>query len=206
VDAHGGPVNITITISDATTAVQTSFQVSLAAVNDRPVARADSYATSNGETLAVTGAGMLANDTDVDAGDSVLVAAINGDAAAPGTAITLASGARLTVNADGSFTYDPTGAFAALGAGEQATDTFDYEIVDSHGGSSIGSVVINVSGAEVAPPRRAAAAADAAVRSGSDRGCRAGLFLESGGGHRTRRRAGERAAPTGYRHGYGSGG
>ena len=51
---------------------------------------------------------MLTNDTDVE-GDSLTVVRVNGLAANVGTPVTLASGAIVTLNTDGSFTYDPNG-------------------------------------------------------------------------------------------------
>jgi VCBS repeat-containing protein len=63
----------------------------------------------------------------------------------------LASGARLTVNADGSYSYDPDGAFEFLGAGESALDSFTYVASDSQGGSDTATVTIAVSGVNDAP-------------------------------------------------------
>src|SRR5262249_45264514 len=63
----------------------------------------DSGTTSEDGKLTVNVAnGVLANDTH-DAGDAIHVTAVNGDAAAVGNQITLASGAKLTLNADGSY-------------------------------------------------------------------------------------------------------
>ena len=50
--------------------------------------------------------GLLANDTDAEGGP-LAVASVEGSAASVGTAITLDSGATLTVNADGSFALHP---------------------------------------------------------------------------------------------------
>ena len=61
---------------------------------------------------------MLDNDDDAD-GDTLTVTKVDGGAANVGTQIALASGALLTVNADGTFAYDPNGAFEALDAGER---------------------------------------------------------------------------------------
>ena len=68
----------------------------------------------------------------MDAGDSLTVSAVNGTAVV-GQAITLPSGARLTVNADGSYSYDANGAFASLAAGANGSDSFTYTVRDSPG-------------------------------------------------------------------------
>ncbi|QNM83048.1 hypothetical protein H8M03_01405 [Sphingomonas sabuli] len=52
-------------------------------------------------------------DSDPD-GPALQVTAVNGEAAYVGTQITLDDGSLLTVNADGTFTYDPNGAYATI--------------------------------------------------------------------------------------------
>ncbi len=68
-------------------------------------------------------------DTDPN-GDALTVTEVNGRAAGVGTAVTLDSGAQLTLNADGSFDYDPNNQFEALDAGDTATDSFVYTLSD----------------------------------------------------------------------------
>ena len=125
----------TFTVSDGqggTTAETVSFTI------DRPaVAHADAFSTAE-NAAAVAGtvaAGVLGNDVDPDTNDNtgITVTAVNGSTADVGTQITLASGALLTLNADGTYTYDPNHAFdylpaSASGAKSTATDTFTYTI------------------------------------------------------------------------------
>jgi VCBS repeat-containing protein len=92
------------------------------AVNDSNAT--DQYTPVNGN--------VLANDF-APTGDTMTVATVNGSAAKVGTPITLASGALLRVNADGSYTYTPNGAFSSLSPGQSATDTFTYSAVDARG-------------------------------------------------------------------------
>lgn len=103
------------------------------------------------DTASVTEAGVLtgnvfANDLH-DGGAAPQVAAINGNGAAVGTQIVLASGALLTVNADGSFNYDPNGAFnhlaqTGLGASnDQGTDSFTYTLTE--GDTATVTITIN---------------------------------------------------------------
>src|SRR3546814_19669740 len=61
--------------------------------------------------LADNGSGM---DSEPE-GDTVAVRAVNGVAADVGSQVALASGALLTLNADGSVSYDPNGQFESLG-------------------------------------------------------------------------------------------
>jgi Ca2+-binding RTX toxin-like protein len=76
-------------------------------------------------------AAVLANDTGV-----VRVAQINGAAVVPGQVITLASGAQILVNANGTLSFLVNGAYQQLGAGQTATETFTYTAADP-GGSPI---------------------------------------------------------------------
>jgi VCBS repeat-containing protein len=137
------------TISDlAGATASAAVQVTLTGVNDRPVAFADSNAKD--EDHAVAG-NVLANDDDIDVGDTLAVAAVNGSAANVGAPIVLGSGARLTVNKDGSYTYDPAGQFEYLGVGESITDSFDYTIADLGGATASATTRITVTGVNDAP-------------------------------------------------------
>jgi large repetitive protein len=90
---------------------------------------------------------VLANDN----GDPLTVTAVNGSSDNVGIQITLASGALLTVNADGSFAYDPNGQFGPRGR-RQRHDSFTYTISDGQGGSDTATVTLTVTG--VAPPNQ----------------------------------------------------
>ena len=134
-DGHGG-----------TTAETLNFAI------DRPaVATADGIATAENATAVVGGGNpnLLANDVDKD-GDAITLTQVNGSAGNVGTQITLASGALLTVNADGTYTYDPNHVFdylpgSASGASNtSATDSFSYTI---DGGSTV-TVTVTVNGVD----------------------------------------------------------
>jgi hypothetical protein len=95
-----------------------------------------SYPTSFGQTLTIGGGtGLLANLSD-SPGLAPTVTAINGSTAGVGTPITLPSGATLTVNADGSFTYTPAAGFAG-------NDSFTFTAGDGPTSASA-TVIINV--------------------------------------------------------------
>jgi VCBS repeat-containing protein len=123
--------------------------IAITGVNDLPVAVEDANTTD--EDHAVAG-NLLANDTDVDTGDTRTVISVNGQEANVGTTVRLDSGALLKVNADGGYTYDPNGQFEFLGAGETRTDTFTYRASDSHGASSDPATVsVTITGMDDAP-------------------------------------------------------
>jgi CSLREA domain-containing protein len=99
--------------------------------NIPPQAVDDQYTTDENTLLSVAAAdGVLSNDEDWD-GDSLTVAAVNGDTGAVGLQVTLSSGALLTLNGDGSYIYDPDGQLEYLAVGEVFTDTFTYQASDS---------------------------------------------------------------------------
>ncbi|RUM90819.1 MAG: hypothetical protein DSZ27_07640 [Thiomicrospira sp.] len=98
-----------------------------------PASANTTYRTSEDEMLSVNVShGVLANDVDQE-NDALHVFRINGTEVSSGDTVTLTSGALLTVNSEGSFDYDPNGAFDDLDAGEVATDNFTYAIKDVHG-------------------------------------------------------------------------
>src|SRR5439155_24444892 len=91
--------------------------------------------------------------SDADAADTLAVSAVNDDPLAVGSPITLASGATLTVNGDGTFTYDPTtsATLNALAAGDSTTDSFTYTIADPYGATSTATVTMTITGVNDSP-------------------------------------------------------
>ncbi|MCP4786979.1 MAG: tandem-95 repeat protein, partial [Fuerstiella sp.] len=83
---------------------------------------------------------VTADFTDVDATDahgfSVDATATNGT---------------VTDNGDGTFSYSTNGHYDYLGAGEEATDTFTYTVLDQAGGSDTKTVTITVTGTNDVP-------------------------------------------------------
>ena len=138
------------TIADLAGATSTAnVQIQVSGVNDAPVALGD--ANSTDEDTAV-GGNVLANDTDVDLGDTFSVGAVNGQAAAVGTEITLGTGALLTVSANGSYSYDPNDRFESLGVGQSAADSFTYVATDALGApSNTATVNLTITGVNDAP-------------------------------------------------------
>ncbi|PNW59010.1 UNVERIFIED_CONTAM: hypothetical protein BEN50_05760 [Euhalothece sp. KZN 001] len=124
-----------------------TVNINLTNVNEVPTAEDDTGNTPEDDVLTVDVAnGVLANDTDPDEGDTLTVSAVNGNEDDVGTEITLDSGALLTLNANGSYDYDPNGAFEELNDGETDTDTFTYTVSDGNGGTDTAEVTITING------------------------------------------------------------
>ena len=144
--------------------------VNVAPVNDAPVAVADTgNAVEAGVAAGSNATGnVLANDTDVDIGDTKTVTtptAPGGLAGLHGT---------LTLSADGSYIYAVNNADAAVNALRLATDTltdtFNYTMRDAAGLTSSSTLTITIHGANDAPVAladTAAATEDAAVVTGT---------------------------------------
>ncbi|WP_099066659.1 beta strand repeat-containing protein [Nostoc linckia] len=115
--------------------------------NNNPTATNDSVTTN--EDNAVNG-NVLTNDTDPDTGDILTVSAVNGNAADVGNQITLASGALLTLNSDGSYNYNPNGQFESLAVSATANDSFTYTISDGSL-TSTATVNLTINGVNDAP-------------------------------------------------------
>jgi VCBS repeat-containing protein len=140
----------TLTDSSGATASAT-VTITIQGANDAPLAVNDTASTGENQVLVILTSGVLANDTDADAGDTKTVVAVNGQAAAVGTQITLASGALLTAQADGNYRYDPNGKFESLRVGQSATDSFTYTLVDGQAATSSALVTITIQGANDGP-------------------------------------------------------
>ncbi|MEA3032374.1 MAG: hypothetical protein QOH86_390, partial [Sphingomonadales bacterium] len=130
--------------------------INITAVDDPPVAQPDAVATAENAVLAGNvfsnnGSGV---DSDVD-GPPLQVSAVNGVGASVGQTITLPSGAKLTLNANGTFSYDPNGAYNHLtntAGGEtgasntQGSDSFTYTL---QGGNTT-TVTVTINGVATA--------------------------------------------------------
>jgi len=149
-----GTFTVTATDSKGLTATQT-VTVTVTAVNDAPVAVADVAAAT--EDGAVVTGNVSTNDTDVDTGDT--------------KAYTLnAPVAGLTLNANGTYSFDPTNAaYQNLAAGATRAVVANYTLTDSKGATSTSTLTITVTGVNDAPVATAAvntATEDGAVVTG----------------------------------------
>ena len=140
---------IAVTVDDGLTGTDTeNVLVNVIAIDDPTVLQNDAVTTTenvvlNGSVFADNGFGP---DSDPDT--PLVVSAVNGNAGNVNNPILLASGALLTVNANGNFTYNPNGALDYLpapGSGASnlsVTDTFTYTVTPT------ASVTVTVTGVD----------------------------------------------------------
>jgi hypothetical protein len=106
-------------------------------VGTAPASVNDVYSAIGNISITHTNAtGVLLND---GAANGISVVAVNGNAANVGAATTTTQGGNITVNTDGSFTYNPP-------AGYEGADQFTYTIDNGFAAPSTATVTLNVSG------------------------------------------------------------
>ena len=104
--------------------------------NRAPASKDDFYTVSEDALLAVTAAdGVLANDSDPDADGISALLLSHPD-----------KGMLDSFRVDGSFSYNPNGAFESLAAGEHDTLTFTYQAFDGQAESQKATVTLTVEG------------------------------------------------------------
>jgi VCBS repeat-containing protein len=163
-------VQFAYNVSDGEFVSGANVSLDITPVDDAAIANDDAFTVAEN---AVLGAGLNVFDdngsgADSDIDNALAVTAVNGVAVDVGTPITLSSGALLTLNADGTFSYDTNGAFnglAAAGSGASnisATETFTYTL----NGGDTATVTITVTGVD---------SDDDALGTGSDDSINAGI-------------------------------
>jgi len=128
-----GPDNFTYTITDGFLMSSSTVSITVAPVNDAPIAADDAYTTNEDTVLVRTAVqGVLANDTDLDSA-TVTAALVAGP-----------SHGSLTLNADGSFTYTPAADF-------NGSDSFTYKAMDGQLDSAVATVNLTITPVNDAP-------------------------------------------------------
>ncbi|MCF2910359.1 Ig-like domain-containing protein [Pseudoalteromonas sp. DL2-H2.2] len=94
-------------------------------VNQDPIAFDNHYALAQNSVLTISGTGLLVNDFDFD-GDALTVNT---------TPVTDVQHGTLTLNSDGSFSYQPEPEFIG-------TDSFEYRVEDGNGGSNTATITL----------------------------------------------------------------
>ena len=139
-----GMDSFTYHASDGTASSATvTATITIVPVNDAPNAVNDMFMTDEDTPLSIPAPGVLMNDTDPE-NDPLTVTAFDA---------TSTQGATVSVAADGSFSYDPTGASAlqALGSADSVDDTFTYTIEDPSMASDTATVTVHVTGVDDPP-------------------------------------------------------
>ncbi len=121
-------------IDDENQTSQASVAITVNNVNDAPIASNDSFNLEIDNTLTAPQGALIANDFDID-GDFLFVDI---------TPITLPLHGTLQLNPDGSFIYTDTGTFVS-------NDSFQYQVTDNNGGTSIAQVTLLQSGQDTVP-------------------------------------------------------
>jgi VCBS repeat-containing protein len=110
-------------------------------INDIPVANDDIAGVAKGRVITADAQhGLLVNDGDLD-GDGLSVSEVNGSAANVGHAVAGTFGS-LTVNADGSYSYDANK--GNLPPQIVAQDSFTYTASDGHGGTNTATLTVTI--------------------------------------------------------------
>ena len=131
---YSGPDSFVYRASDGTLqSGDTSVTLDVTAVADPPTAGADGYTIAEDTLLTVAAPGVLGNDADPDAATTLSAVLVSGPAHGV-----------LTLNADGSFTYQPD-------ANYSGPDSFVYRASDGTLQSGDTSVTLGVTAVEDPP-------------------------------------------------------
>ena len=148
------------TVSDGTDTASGTVTLTIVGVNDAPVAVADAASGDENQTVRID---VLANDTDVDVGDTLDITTVQID--------TPPDNGAAVPQADGSVLYTPDAEFFG-------SDRFAYSVADAAGlrsNAAIVSITINEVGA-------LPVAADDAVSTNEDTVLIGDLFADNGSG------------------------
>ncbi len=152
----------------------------------------DSYQPNVGTDFRMTSAGPIAlpDAFDVDSNTPGSFNVLSNDDAFIGTLsatgvggggtgsfVTLSSGARASINPDGTLNYDPNGAFGFLQPDQSTTDTFTYTVTDGQGGNAQGTVTVTITNGNSAP-----IAQDDVINGQEDAAFASSVFAANGNG------------------------
>ena len=127
-----GPASFDYTVTDGIASDTGRVNVTVVSVNDDPVAVNDTASTNEDTAVTVSAASLLANDTDVDAGDTKTLVSVQD--AVDGTVSVVAGGVEFTPDADFF-----------------GTASFTYTMEDASGAQSTATVRVNVAPVDDAP-------------------------------------------------------
>jgi len=137
-----GSLTFGYTLSDGEGGIDVAtVTIDVTPVNDAPTAIDDGPLEVIEDTP--TTLDLVGNDTDVD-GDDLFITEINGSPVTVGQPVTLPNGGLVTVNPDGTVTYEPA-------ADYYGPDSFSYTTSDGQGGIDTAEVTLEVTPVNDAP-------------------------------------------------------
>ena len=132
--------SFTYQITDSSGAIDSALVViETSGVNDAPIAQDDQGTTDRNTVLNVNAAnGLLINDGDPDTADlgKLFITSVEGRGLiapagqTPSTTFTLVTGSKITVFADGSYSFDPNGVYNGLPKGSSTKEVVNYTVSD----------------------------------------------------------------------------
>ncbi|MGL4636686.1 MAG: Ig-like domain-containing protein [Beijerinckiaceae bacterium] len=155
--SQGGPNGdgvypVTVTVTDIA-GNKTTTTITYTVTNPPPVAVDDSNTVSE-DGPPVVGSVLVGPGADSDPdGDplTVVSASWNGQPVPIGQPFVLPNGAVLTLNPDGTYSFDPGTAYDALPVGETALEAIQYVITDADGAQATASLTLTIVGVNDAP-------------------------------------------------------
>jgi VCBS repeat-containing protein len=142
-------VTFMLTDGDGGTSIPRTATITVTATDTPALAQDDNIAAF--ENAVATGSLFAdnGNDNDSDPDGVLTISEVDGSAGNVGATLVLASGAKLTVHADGTYSYDPNGRFDSLAAADSGAtnastvgDTFTYTLA----GGNTATVTVTVNG------------------------------------------------------------
>jgi VCBS repeat-containing protein len=131
-------------LTDGDGSTMTAFTtISVVSVDDPATAGGDAATTDEATPVVID---VVTNDNDID-GPPPSVAAVNGTAISVGSPVTLPTGAIVSLNPDGTLSYDPNGAFDSTPTADSgavntpAPDGFSYTLAGNGGTASVSVTV-----------------------------------------------------------------
>lgn len=121
-----------------------TVSITVTGVNDAPQAGDDAYALTEDTAFTAAAPGVLANDSDADAGDTLSVTAADA---------TTSGGLAVTIADTGAVSLDvrDVGAVQALRGGQRRTETAGYTVTDTAGAQAMATVTFTITGVNDAP-------------------------------------------------------
>ena len=129
---YSGTVGLTYTVSDGAAAVTAAATVTVAPVNDAPIAAADTASTAEDTALTIAAGDLLANDSDAE-GDTLAIVSVGG-----------ATAGTVALDANGDVVFAPAANF-------NGAASFAYTVSDGRGGTAAATATVTVTPVNDAP-------------------------------------------------------